>query len=377
MKYLSFFFRPLLVCFIFVSLIALFFCLPAMAGDEAEELTAKGNGYYREKKYQEAHGYWLQATDLGNAVAAFNLGILYEHGQGVSQNLQEAVKWHQRAADKKYPAAQRNLGVLYRDGRGVRQDYQKAKKLLSLAAGQGDVLGAANLGYMYYAGLGGTDYGLAEKWLRMAAAANNVHGQYYLGLMYEQGKGVPQDDSQAIAWFKPAAEQGIVDAQAKVGMAYLLGDPANKEEGLKWMLAAANSGLPDAQYIMAVFHLGGFGGSKDLEKVLPWLAKAALNNNGQAMADLGTMLMKKLVPQASYGMVRPVFEKWAAGDNASAQIYLAKMKAPVSEGEDLMFTAFTGGATPTYTSVKSALLSLEKVMSAGELQQARASGPRL
>ena len=38
--------------------------------------------------------------------------------------------------------------------------------------------------------------------------------------MYEQGKGVAQDDKQAVAWYRKAAEQGDADAQYLLGVMY-------------------------------------------------------------------------------------------------------------------------------------------------------------
>ena len=35
--------------------------------------------------------------------------------------------------------------------------------------------------------------------------------------MYENGKGVPQDDAEAVKWYRMAAEQGDADAQFNLG----------------------------------------------------------------------------------------------------------------------------------------------------------------
>ena len=43
-----------------------------------------------------------------------------------------------------------------------------------------------------------------------------AEARYSLGLAYENGRGVPQDENQAIAWFRKAAEQGNKDAKAKL-----------------------------------------------------------------------------------------------------------------------------------------------------------------
>ena len=62
-------------------------------------------------------GTMLRAA--GSPAAQFNLGVMYERGLGVGQNLTQAVTWYRRAVEQNYPPAQYNLGLLYSDGRGV------------------------------------------------------------------------------------------------------------------------------------------------------------------------------------------------------------------------------------------------------------------
>ena len=38
-------------------------------------------------------------AEAGDAIAQYNLGVMYEKGQGVEQDFKEAVKWWQKAAD--------------------------------------------------------------------------------------------------------------------------------------------------------------------------------------------------------------------------------------------------------------------------------------
>jgi hypothetical protein len=44
--------------------------------------------------------------------------------------------------------------------------------------------------------------------LRTRAEAGDVDAQYNLGVMYANDRGVPQDDAEAVAWYRKAAEQG-------------------------------------------------------------------------------------------------------------------------------------------------------------------------
>jgi hypothetical protein len=54
---------------------------------------------------------------LRDAVAQFNLGMMYDRGNGVPQDFQEEMKWLRLAALQGDAAAQTNLGSLYANGR--------------------------------------------------------------------------------------------------------------------------------------------------------------------------------------------------------------------------------------------------------------------
>lgn len=62
------------------------------------------------------------AAEAGSAEAQTMLGAMYDFGEVVRQDDQEAVKWYRRAADQGYSYAQHYLGTMYADGRGVRKD---------------------------------------------------------------------------------------------------------------------------------------------------------------------------------------------------------------------------------------------------------------
>ena len=50
--------------------------------------------------------------------AQFNLGFMYDEGQGVPQDYAEALKWYRLAAAQGFAKAQFLLGVMYAKGRG-------------------------------------------------------------------------------------------------------------------------------------------------------------------------------------------------------------------------------------------------------------------
>jgi TPR repeat protein len=54
--------------------------------------------------------------------------------------------------------------------------------------------------------------------------------QYDLGWKYDNGEGVPQDDAEAVKWYRRAAEQGLADAQVSLGQMYADGKGVLKDD---------------------------------------------------------------------------------------------------------------------------------------------------
>ena len=59
---------------------------------------------------------------------------MYDNGQGVPQDYDEAAKWYRKAAEQGYATAQFNLGSAYGKGWGVPHDLVQAHMWLNLAA---------------------------------------------------------------------------------------------------------------------------------------------------------------------------------------------------------------------------------------------------
>ena len=66
---------------------------------------------------------WTPLAILGNAAAQYNLGVMYDKGQGVTQDDKIAIKWWKLAAKQGYASAHNNLGFMYANGKGIPQDY--------------------------------------------------------------------------------------------------------------------------------------------------------------------------------------------------------------------------------------------------------------
>src|SRR5207237_8330096 len=58
----------------------------------------------------------------------------------------------------------------------------------------------------------------AVKYLRLAAERKHARAENYLGYMYENGRGgLPKDDTQAVDWYRKAADHGDGFGQTNLG----------------------------------------------------------------------------------------------------------------------------------------------------------------
>jgi TPR repeat protein len=77
-------------------------------------------------------------AEKGYPFAQFNLGVLYDNGQGLPEDNALAMQWYRKAAEQGLPQAQVNLGIMYEQGEGVPSDYVEAYFWYALADTQGD-----------------------------------------------------------------------------------------------------------------------------------------------------------------------------------------------------------------------------------------------
>jgi len=98
----------------------------------------KGVTAYDSGDYATALREWKPLAEQGDAVAQFNLGVMYKKGLGVPQDYKTAVKWYRLAAEQGNARAQTNLGVMYAFGTGVLKDYVYAHMWGNIGAMNGN-----------------------------------------------------------------------------------------------------------------------------------------------------------------------------------------------------------------------------------------------
>jgi TPR repeat protein len=206
-------------------------CNAAMLGYPAVARFAYQVGRVADAKndYTRAIALYGVAAGKGHVAAMTELGSLYLVGRpGVQQNGTEARKWFEKAAALGDARAMFDLGLLYEYGNEVTQDYTEARKWYEKAAALGDAE-AMNLIGGLYDDLSGwdlllgrkrlkyrLDYDEAGKWYMKAAALGNATAMFKLGNLYEEGHGVTKDAKQARQWYQKAADAGNGSAKERL-----------------------------------------------------------------------------------------------------------------------------------------------------------------
>jgi TPR repeat protein len=92
----------------------------------------------------------------------------------------------------------------------MRSDPARAVSACRRLADRGDAIGQYNVGFLYEYGEYGIPQSIAEafKWYRRAADQGLHDAETRLGWIYEMGLGVPKDFAVALRWYRKAADEG-------------------------------------------------------------------------------------------------------------------------------------------------------------------------
>lgn len=212
-------------------------------------------------------------------------------------------------------------------------------EILALAE-SGDARAQLSLGNLYRYGLGvPEDDAEAVKWFRKAAEQGNSQAQVNLAWLYGHGQGVPKDSAEAAKWYQMVYDKGDASLQFSLGYTYVDGRsvPKDSAQAAKWFRRAADQGLDLAQFELARMYASGDGVPKDSSQAAKWYRKAADQGFEYAQLDLGSMYHNgDGVPQNNV-IAANWFRKAAEQGNVHAQFQLGSLY-------DSLFKSFSGNA---------------------------------
>jgi len=194
-----------------VLTIGLLLCL-GFATANADTLDDAKNAYGA-GEFDEAITLLRPLVRQENKEAAFLLGRMYEQGDGIDKDLDEAKRLYRIAAEHGHDGAQQRLDIF--DARGA-------------------------------------DQSVVIEWYLPAAHEGDTEAQYNLGFMYETGWGVPVNEPEAVKWYLEASEMQHDIAQLRLGMMLILGvgTKANATEGIDLIRNSAENGNRIAEAII-------------------------------------------------------------------------------------------------------------------------------
>ncbi|MFB3239724.1 tetratricopeptide repeat protein [Aeromonas salmonicida] len=250
----------------------------------------------------EAIKWLEKAAEQGNRDAQYQLGLRYEQGKGVNKRSDIAQRWFEKAAAQQQPdallvlarqassaeaftayqraahagsaPAQLWLGLAYQAGDLVAQDLALGRYWLELAAGRGSHEAEYQLSLLQ------TDVVSREHWLTLAAQGGFSQAQVALAeLQQERGELASARQS-----FAQAAQQGNVDARyAYAEMLRLgLGGKEDYSQALQQYRLAANANHRNAQYRMGIMREQGWGAPRNRLHAYAWYLLAATDGNSDA-----------------------------------------------------------------------------------------------
>ncbi len=117
-----------------IALVLALLALPATGQDFQKGLAAAMRGDYATVLRE-----WRPLAEQGDVKAQYNLGFMYQLGQGVLQDYGEAAKWYRKAAEQGSFTAMSYLGGMYVEGKGVPQNFVLAHMWFSIFVDVGQV----------------------------------------------------------------------------------------------------------------------------------------------------------------------------------------------------------------------------------------------
>ncbi len=159
------------------------------------------------------------------------------------------------------------------------------------------------------------DYATVVRELRPLAEQGDAEAQYNLGVMYTNGQGVPQDDAEALQWYRKAAEQGNAGAQYNLGVTYNNGQGVAQDyaEAAKWYRKAGEQGVAEAQHNLGLMYRNGQGVPQDYAKAHMWYNLAAFGfppGEGRDLAVENRDIIAKMMTPAEISEAQKLAREW-------------------------------------------------------------------
>jgi TPR repeat protein len=178
-------------------------------------------------------------------------------------------------------------------------------------------------------------------WYRKAAELDYPRGQGGLGTMYENGRGVTRDLAEALRWYRKAADQGDSLAQNNLGWMYADGRGGlrkDEAEAVRLFRLAADRGYARAQNSLGLMYANGRGVRRDDAEAAHWYRKGADQGDPLAQNNLGWRYLEGVGVKKDEAEAMRLFrlaadQGYGRGHNSLGVMYLHGRGIPKDEAE--------------------------------------------
>jgi TPR repeat protein len=182
------------------------------------------------------------------------------------------------------------------------------------------------------------------------AQRGEFSAEHVLGLLFEFGQGVPKNATQAVAWYRKAAERGFAVSQTALGNSYTNGFAVQRDyaQAANWYLKAAGQGFAEAQSKLGGLYYNGQGVPQDYAQAFVWFQKAAAQGYSDGQLWLGVMYAQGRGTPKDLRQARIWLGKAVAQGNTSAQAWLKYVDAEALQARQASKSAakHVGAAAP-------------------------------
>jgi uncharacterized protein len=175
--------------------------------------------------------------ETGLPLASYYLALIHRR-EGKYQDFTRAISLLQQASLENYPPALREVGMAYDRGEGVTEDLLTAMDWYRKA----DALEKDNTtSVQFFVSQNGSlieqDIHQQIQRLEQAASQGDTNAPNQLAKLYDRGALVPQDIQKAVHWYRIAAEHGDADSRFMLGyfLCRGIGLPKNTTEANHWL----------------------------------------------------------------------------------------------------------------------------------------------
>ncbi|KAI8886566.1 HCP-like protein [Backusella circina FSU 941] len=271
---------------------------------------------------------WFTLAARGGISDAHHiLGIFYQEGRGIDRDYSRAMEFYEEATSKDHEEAMYRLAQMYLHGKGAKANYKKAYEIFTMAAKQGHYLSrkflnitkqpfseiyeeiepessgfsldSKNIDFRFPST--SVEFGYSIQIYKYIAEQGDIEAQYKLGLAFEESFSEP-NYLEAVKWFTMSANNSHSNAMYRLGLLYEkgLGVCQNYLKAIQLYKKSSVKGNNDSSYRLATVYHHGKGVKIDPTKALQYYTDAACKGQYEAECDLGILFYKGELVQKNH-----------------------------------------------------------------------------